>query len=1035
MCEKRISDKPKEVLSAVNEVKSTSQAAEMNEHVDPSVKKRSLSNYLSNVNLRREELEKLKKRQDEEKQQLAVQQEQLKQEEQEREKERLVKEQREQEALRRKEDQQKKTVPTEQAEIKENDIPQQAAVKDNESNLRSLDLNVEERRRSIPGDKVGDAVNTFKDHNSPQPGTSYNAQEIEKPKSETISRDDLHAMLKEPKIRRSGVVAGDNCEDEGAIDKEPKKEELSEEEIASDAPTEPASPPKPRRRRLIRGDRLSSLSPRHSTFDNESDSELSDIDELKSLQISSSFIHGDSSPVRDSHDSRHRYHQPSSPRLVRRSTSPGRAKHHIAVPKASKQKKGIYRDAGGRTRLQISCDKGNYEQAKKLIEEEGYDVNDQDNAGNTALHEAALNGHLDIVKLLIENGADVNMQSFEMFKDTPLIDASANGHLDVVKYLLSHGADPTICNAKGLTAFESIEDSDLDEQERDIVHEIKRNLRSAARNWKDEKAVPGVLNKKDKHLKNQSQLSQRSEELLGDFEFFWTDITSRAGKEKLFKASKEGKLSYVGAYLENGGKIDLKSFFEAVKFGHEDIVSLFLAFGAPVNAVSKNGTTALICAVGRGHVGTVKLLLEAGADPSKKDKNGHTASHYAENSPMGVVNTEEIELLEQAIKKSSSHVTSKEKCIKKSPEQAHVQEKTIINRQEDITDNHKDHEDDENVISIARKRRTVSPDRLENKRQTLLSEILSPEAIEPREAVSPQNIRDSKTSETSTPELESVKIPEQTPEEKEQRLKAEEEYIQRRLLNKRRKEQELLRKLALDEEKREKERAQQKIEEAKKLQERERLKQIELENKNKEAELVRRREIRSLYPIGLRLVDFNNADDYHDYLPLYFAQVGEDGSKYVLDLQVCVILKDTNFLYNEHNIQNNIPVQLKHKRQLWNIMKFIFLNGGKNAFDWNSCSLQDRIQFELQEYKKFSNLPLQWIKLQDICISDVSKRQQIEQGIVQIVLTDNIDEAWDIPTAKELAIETVQPHFLPNKFQKRHTVTHILQNHKTQPLW
>lgn len=1020
----------------MNKVKSTSPAAsEMNEHVDPSVKKRSLSNYLSNVNLRREELEKLKKRQEEEKQQLAVQQEQLKQEEEEREKERFVKEQRKQEDLRGKEDQQKKTSLTEVVETKGNDIPQQAAVKDNESNLRNLDLNVEERRRSIPGDKLGDTLNAFKDNNNPQHGTLHNAQEIEKPKSETISRDDLHAMLKEPKVRRRGVVAGDNCEDEGAIDRESKKEELSEEDVASDAPTEPASPPKPRRRRLIRGDRLSSLSPRHSTFDNESDSELSDIDELKSVQISSSFIHGDSSPVRDSHDSRHRYHQPSSPRLVRRSTSPGRVKHHIAVPKVPKQKKGIYRDAGGRTRLQISCDKGNYEQAKKLIEQEGYDVNDQDNAGNTALHEAALNGHLDIVKLLIKNGADVNMQSFEMFKDTPLIDASANGHLDVVKYLLSHGADPTICNAKGLTAFESIEDSDLDEQERDIVHEIKRNLRSAARNWKDEKVVSGLLDKKENYLKNQSQLSQRSEELLGDFEFFWTDITSRAGKEKLFKASKEGKLSYVGAYLENGGKIDLKSFFEAVKFGHEDIVSLFLAFGAPVNAVSKNGTTALICAVGRGHVGTVKLLLEAGADPSKKDKNGHTASHYAENSPMGVVNTEEIKLLEQAIEKSSSHVTSKDKCIKKLPEQAHVEEKNIIQRQEDITDNHKDQEDDENVISIARKRRTVSPDRIETKRQALSSKTLSPEAIEPKEPVSPQNVRDSRTSETSTPELESVKIPEQTPEEKEQRLKAEEEYIHRRLQNKRRKEQELLRKLALDEEKREKERAQQKIEEAKKLQERERLKQIELENKNKEAELVRRREIRSLYPIGLRLVDFNNADDYHDYLPLYFAQVGEDGSKYVLDLQLCVILKDTNFLYNEHTIQNKIPVQSKHKRQLWNIMKFIFLNGGKNAFNWNSCSLQARIQFELQEYTKFSNLPLQWIKLQDICISDASKRQQIEQGIVQIVLTDSIDEAGDIPTARELPIETVQPHFLPNKFQKRQTVTHILQNYKTRPLW
>lgn len=111
-----------------------------------------------------------------------------------------------------------------------------------------------------------------------------------------------------------------------------------------------------------------------------------------------------------------------------------------------------------------------------MIEEGGYDINDQDNAGNTALHEAALQGHIEIVELLIENGADVNIKSIEMFGDTPLIDASANGHLDVVKYLLKNGADPTIRNAKGLTAFESVDDESEfdDEEDQKILREIKK---------------------------------------------------------------------------------------------------------------------------------------------------------------------------------------------------------------------------------------------------------------------------------------------------------------------------------------------------------------------------------------------------------------------------------------------------------------------------------------------------------------------------------------------------------------------------------
>lgn len=1014
----------------------------MNDHLDTSVKKRSLSNYLSNVNSRREELESLKKKQEEERQKLALLQREH-QDEQKIEKDTHVEEQGERQDPVIDEDQPSEPASFEQERVEQSSIAlQPAAQKDASHNLKSLDLNVEDGGRGIPSDKAGVALKVQEEHISAkaQSGISMGEElETGEHKNEKIFREDLHAMLKEPEVRHESPGAEDNSEDEETMEKNAKKEEDSDEDVASDAPTEPASPPRPRRRRLIRGDRLSSLSPRHSTFDNESDSELSDIDELKSIQISSSFIHGDSSPTRDVEESKRRLHRASSPRLVRRSMSPRHAKHHVTVPRASKQKKGVYRDAGGRTRLQISCDKGNYEQAKKLIEEGDYDVNDQDNAGNTALHEAALNGHLDVVKLLIENDADVNTQSFEMFRDTPLIDASANGHLEVVKYLLSHGADPTICNAKGLTAFESIEDIDLDEQEKEIADEIKRSLRSAARNWKDKKSVDDTRLKKRQHF-DQPQAKQRSEEPLGDFDFFWTDISSRAGRDKLFRASKEGKLSYVGAYLENGGKVDLKSFFEAVKFGHEDIASLFLAFGAHVNAVSKNGTTALICAVGRGHLGTVKLLLEAGADPSKTDKHGNGALHYAENSPMGVVNLEEIKLLEHALADASPDEKPQRKVDQTTAGLPDIadEEQEIFKKQKVLTELHEGHEDEENVVSIARKRRTMSPDRLEKKRQALADETLFSKSPTPEDPDA-GNLSASKANEAARSEYENVKVHEETPEEKEQRLKAEEEYIQKRLQNKRRKEQELLRKLALDEEKREKEKALQKVEEAEKLRERERLRQIEQNNKNREVEIARRREIRSLYPLGLRLVDFNDTDDYISYLPLYFIEAGVENTKYVLDLQVCVITKDANFSTNVQDIHGGIPVQMKHKRQLWNIMKLIFLYGGnKYAFDWGATSLPKRTQFELQEYAKFSNLPMQWVKLQDISISDKAKKEHIEQTMVQIVLEEN---SKDVPTLATPRESSQKPQFLvktapmPTKFQKRRTILHEIENYGAQPLW
>ena len=53
------------------------------------------------------------------------------------------------------------------------------------------------------------------------------------------------------------------------------------------------------------------------------------------------------------------------------------------------------------------------------------------------LRETATAGHLDIAKLLIEKGADVNVESGY----SPLHNAVREDHPELVKFLLSHGAD------------------------------------------------------------------------------------------------------------------------------------------------------------------------------------------------------------------------------------------------------------------------------------------------------------------------------------------------------------------------------------------------------------------------------------------------------------------------------------------------------------------------------------------------------------------------------------------------------------------
>jgi ankyrin repeat protein len=62
-----------------------------------------------------------------------------------------------------------------------------------------------------------------------------------------------------------------------------------------------------------------------------------------------------------------------------------------------------------------------------------------DNEDVTPLGVAVRSGHLDIVRLLVEAGADVNYLSW---RSTPLELAAQRGRTDIAMYLLEHGAEP-----------------------------------------------------------------------------------------------------------------------------------------------------------------------------------------------------------------------------------------------------------------------------------------------------------------------------------------------------------------------------------------------------------------------------------------------------------------------------------------------------------------------------------------------------------------------------------------------------------------
>ena len=105
---------------------------------------------------------------------------------------------------------------------------------------------------------------------------------------------------------------------------------------------------------------------------------------------------------------------------------------------------------------------GNLETVKILLEQ-GADVDLQSNDGNTALIYASRDGNLETVKFLLEQGADINLQSNDGW--TALIMALRFGNLGIMKFLLEQGANVNLQDDKGKIFFDYLEPGDKKEIE------------------------------------------------------------------------------------------------------------------------------------------------------------------------------------------------------------------------------------------------------------------------------------------------------------------------------------------------------------------------------------------------------------------------------------------------------------------------------------------------------------------------------------------------------------------------------------------
>ncbi|MCL2076539.1 MAG: ankyrin repeat domain-containing protein [Betaproteobacteria bacterium] len=104
-------------------------------------------------------------------------------------------------------------------------------------------------------------------------------------------------------------------------------------------------------------------------------------------------------------------------------------------------------DREGNTLLMLAARENRTELARLFIRERAK-LNARNMHGDSALKIAAYNGSLDIVRELVQAGAEIDTEGW-----TPLIYAAFNGHDDIVEFLLQQGAGIDARSESGMTAL------------------------------------------------------------------------------------------------------------------------------------------------------------------------------------------------------------------------------------------------------------------------------------------------------------------------------------------------------------------------------------------------------------------------------------------------------------------------------------------------------------------------------------------------------------------------------------------------------
>ncbi|XP_013402085.1 ankyrin-3-like isoform X4 [Lingula anatina] len=244
-----------------------------------------------------------------------------------------------------------------------------------------------------------------------------------------------------------------------------------------------------------------------------------------------------------------------------------------------------------------------------------------DEDGPAPLHLAAKQGATECVQLLLQHGANPNIQDKELQK--PLHLAAERGAAQCVQLLLQHGANPNIQDKWGSTP---------------IHFAAKQGATQCVQLLLQHGANPNIQDKWGStpiHFAAKQGATQCVQLLLQHGAN--PNIQDKWGRTPLHLAAKYGAIQCVQLLLQHGANPNMQDKDEdgrtplhlAAKHGDTQCVQLLLQHGADQNIQDKSGRTPPHMAVEQGATQCVQLLLQHGADHNIQDEEGWTPLHLA----------------------------------------------------------------------------------------------------------------------------------------------------------------------------------------------------------------------------------------------------------------------------------------------------------------------------------------------------------------------------------------------------------------------